>query len=473
MSTFEALAKIADNDVTVINGSTKPTSDETIAINVDVDIAREELDDLEERNAATIEILADTVNATESKDLTQRELNILRASMKAITGTQVIKQPAMESDNQISNTSIALEGLKETLKKFWNFIKEQVKKFWALLKRWWLKTFDISKRTKVRAKKLSEQADREYGVSTDSDLHFKEIKKLAIDGRINDNNAIVYGLKNLEELVFEFVNTESNEKFNETVEVLSDKTASIISGIKSLADAIVKEKGSTHRLGKNELVLRTADMDEFTDIVERCLAKTDSELVNDDKFVMDNAEKYKKQFGDIDKTSFKHSKPLPGDKWILCTKPASKTDLGYTIDLTDVIEGLRRARLYVANNRYAEKQYDAEPQVKVLSTSLISRGCDSIVNICEYINEYRLAFERRDKFKERIIKDIDLIVNEVSGEHEDAYVECDRMVRSFANVVTGLIRRRTDFETNLCAYSISSSVAFLNFSEASLKLYSK
>lgn len=472
MSTFEALTQIADNDVVVITGSTKPTSDEAIAVNTDVDIARSSLDDLEDRNAATIEILADTANATESSDLTPRELNILRATMKAITGAQMFKYPAQESDQTVSNRTIALEGLKETLKKFWNFIKEQVKKFWNLLKRWWYKTFDISKRTRARARKISDEAEKEYGASTESELHFKEIKKLAMDGRINDNNQIIYGLKNLEELVFEFINSDSSEKFNDAVEILSDKTGTIIEGVKSLATSISKARGEDYRIPKDQLVVKTSDMDEFIDIVERCLAKTDSELINNSDFIMDNSDKYKKQFGDLDDTSFRHSKQLPGDKWIICTRPV-QPNKSFIVGLTDVVEGLRRSRLYVASSRYTEKSYDPEAQIKVLSTTLISRGCDSIINICDYVQEYRLAFERRDKFKERIVKDIDRIVNEVSDQEDDAYVECDRMIRSFANAVTGLIRRRTDFETNLCAYAMSSSVAFLNFSEASLKLYSK
>ena len=70
-----------------------------------------------------------------------------------------------------------------------------------------------------------------------------------------------------------------------------------------------------------------------------------------------------------------------------------------------------------------------------------------------------------------MIKEIDQTVNDVTGDNESSYSEVDRLIRSFANAVTGLIRRRSDFETNLCAYSMSTSVAFLNYSELSLKQY--
>ena len=64
-------------------------------------------------------------------------------------------------------------------------------------------------------------------------------------------------------------------------------------------------------------------------------------------------------------------------------------------------------------------------------------------------------------------------INELSEDNESAYAECDRMIRSFANAIIGMIRRRTDFETSLCAYAVSSSVAFLNYAELSLKQYTK
>ena len=474
MSTFEDLQQTANDDVKVIVGDTKPSSDETIATNVDLDIARDHLDDVEERNSATIGIMDDTLIASESADISPRDMGILRVSLSAITGAKVIRPFAQEDvDNKISNRTIALEGFKETLKKFWNYIKEQVKKFWNILKRWWYKTFDISKRAKIRAKKLSDAADKEYGSSVENEIAFRDIKKLAIDGRINDPNAVVKGFKDLETIVHEFINASTTDRFNDTVEALSDKTTSIITGVKSLADTLIKARGEDHKLGRDELSIRTVDLDSFSEIVERCFAKTDTDVVNDDKFALDNAEKYLKQYAESDKAIFKHSAHLPGDKWILSVRPATKKEMGYTVDLVTTIEALRISRILVAPCRYSDKHYEPEPMVKVLGTTAISRACDSIANICEYINEYRVAFERRDKFKERIIKDIDQTVNELSEDNESAYAECDRMIRSFANAIIGMIRRRTDFETSLCAYAVSSSVAFLNYAELSLKQYTK
>ena len=141
--------------------------------------------------------------------------------------------------------------------------------------------------------------------------------------------------------------------------------------------------------------------------------------------------------------------------------------------LPDVVEYVRRGKLIVTSCFYTDKKYDHGLQIRVLNPSLISRGCESVSKICDYVYEYRQAFEKRDKFKERIIKDIDRLIDEVIDDTENAYQEVDRSVRSFANAITGLIRRRADFETSLCSYAISTGVAFANYSEKSLKLYAK
>lgn len=473
MSTFAELQQIANDDVKVIIGSEKQSPDVTIETNAELDVARDHLDEIEDRNAATIDILTDTVVATESRDLTDRELKVLRTTLKALTGEKPIRHVALEDgEEKPLNRTLALEGFKDTLKKFWAYIKEQAKKFWNLLKRWWFKTFDISKRARVRAEKIMKDADNEYGVSADNDINFKEIKKLAINGRINDSAATLKGLKDLESIVFEFINSTTSERFNDTAQALTDKATVILNGIKSHADALIKARGEDGRVERADLSIRSSDLDDFNTIVEQVYAGADSDLVNHRDFGLDKADRYLKQYGEPDKTTYRHSEYLPGDKWILCVKPTLKSS-EHTVDITTTIDGLRASRLIVAPCLYADKQYDPDPLVKVLATTSISRGCESIIRICEYINEYRTSFDRRDRFKERVIKDIDQAVNDVSQENESAYAECDRVIRSFANAIVGLIRRRSDFETSLCAYSMTTSVAFLNYSELSLKQYTK
>ena len=480
MSQFAELSQIADDDVKVILGEEKKTNDLLIDQNPDVKALGEHLDEVEERNATTIELMKDTDIATESRELTEREFAVLRKSLKAITGTQTLQLPAMESGEAQSSRTIAMEGFKETLKKFWSYIKSALLKFWNMLKRWWFKTFDISKRALGRAKKLRDQADREYGVSTENTISFPEVKKLAMDGKYNDIPLILKGFKDLEEIVFEFIETRTSDKFNDTVEELSDQVTRIVNKIKAKADEQVSTNAHDqhYRVLRNSIVIDDSDLKPLNAVVSRVFASNESRLVNSDDFSkLNNSDKYLKQYGEANnntgKDTFLHSALLPGDKWLLSVQPKqllTNAGQGY-VSANDSIDYIRRSRIVVADCRFAGKTYDADATVKVLQPTVISRGCESIIKICEYINEYRIAFEQREKFKDRVIKEIDQTVNDVTGDNESSYSEVDRLIRSFANAVTGLIRRRSDFETNLCAYSMSTSVAFLNYSELSLKQY--
>lgn len=478
MSTFAELQQIADNDVAVIVGTGKKVDEVTIGHNPDVSNMAEHLDQVEERNATTIELMRDTDIATESRQLSSKEFNVLRNSLKAITGTDLLKTPAMEDGEAKDSRNIAMEGFKETLKKFWSYIKTALSNFWNLLKRWWVRTFDISKRSLGRARKLQDQADREYGVSSENEIPFAEIKKLAINGKYTEIPAILKGFKDLEALVFEIVETRTSDKFNDTVELLSDHVTRIVTKMHSDAerDLAANASDENYRVSRKTIVLNDSDLKPLNDVIGEVFSSNDSALIDSEAFNFPNSDKYLKQYGEIGdmnkKDTFKHSQYLPGDKWILTIQPERllSSNQGF-ISANDSIEYIRRSRIVVADCNYAHKTYDGDTMVKTLQPTSISRGCESIIHICEYVNEYRLAFERREKFKDRVIKEIDQTINDVTSDTENAYSEIDRLVRSFANAVIGLIRRRSDFETNLCAYAIGASVAFLNYGELSLKQY--
>ena len=230
MSSFSALTNTADEDVAHIVGEHKQES--TIVtlqkIETEAEMIANVLDDAEERNATTIEILHDTSVATESRDLSPAEYELLCRSLRAMTNQRVLKPVSQESGEKTNYRSIALEGIKDTLKKFWEFIKNSFRKFWDVIKRWWIKCFDISKRLKSRAKDVMEKADREYGSPVENNIVFPEITKLAMNGKFNEPSLILTGLKSLEGVVEEYVNDNSADRFNDTVEEVTDRTGKII-----------------------------------------------------------------------------------------------------------------------------------------------------------------------------------------------------------------------------------------------------
>lgn len=469
MSIFSTLNDTADKDVVIILGQTKK-NDETLIVNdADVKQVTEHLDDVEARFAATVDIMGETAVATESADLSAKDLTILRTSMKAIAGYDSMKTVAAESDDSVSRSSIALEGFKETLTRFWQYLKAQMVKFWNILKRWWIKTFDISKRLLGRAKKMRDKADKEYGSPQFNEIPFHEIKKLAVNGKFHEPNNIISGLSDIEELVDTLITRDRSDAFDDNVEDIANNTFSILTDLQDRIFAAQKNVPEGTRLGKMKLTVSDKLIADLRESISHGYTTNNSDLINLEDFDFSNSVKYKKMYageGDV----LQHSKPLPGDSWILSVTPPTPGENGRYI--TDLIDDIRRSKLVIAPSSYGSKSYDPSMNVRTLLPSQISRGCDFIIRICENVFQHKVTFEARDRMKERIFKDIDNIVRQLSGEDATTFGELDRIVRGFSNAITGFIRRRSEFETNLCAYATGTSAAFLNYSELSLKQYS-
>lgn len=479
MSAFDNLSEIADNDVALVVGNTKEESSTEALENLttEAQVVAETLDEAEERNATAIEVLHDTSCVMESRNLSAAEYELLSRSLRAITNTRALNTIALESaENDNTRRSMVLESIKDTLKKFWEYIKNAFKKFWAVIKRWWIKCFDISKRLKNRAQNVMDKADKEYGSPTNNTIPFSEASKLGVNGKFNEPAVLLNGLKNLEGIVGEYVNENTADRFNDTVEEVSDRTSSMINKIYEVSRTILEQykDDPEYVIQRSEIPVDSDSLKALKLSCERVIASAESEKVSGTTFAMENAEKYRKQYAESGDT-MKHSDYLPGDKWILSVQPNAEsweTGNSKIYTLPDVVELLRRSKVVVASCRYNEKKYDQDQEARVLNTTTIGRGCESVIDICEKVFEYRKSFELRDRFKERVIKDIDRLVSETSESDERAYQQVDRSVRTFANAIVGLIRRRSDFETSLCSYAMTTCVSFVNYCEQSLKQYS-
>ena len=95
-----------------------------------------------------VEDLGETI-AEESAGLTPRAARLLNISLSRIVGAKRANK-IIATENYSSSRSaqedakqIALEGIKDTLKQFWEAIKAQLKKFYNKVKSFFVKVFSI------------------------------------------------------------------------------------------------------------------------------------------------------------------------------------------------------------------------------------------------------------------------------------------------------------------------------------------
>lgn len=436
----------ADDQAPLATGDESETASaaiaEVAAEDGEVADAATEGDDLEEKAEQTEEVAQQVEVAAESNGLDPQASALLHLAFKNITGKSWAdkKLPKHESFNgmkseRIEATQLALEGIKETLKQFWEAIKAQFKKFWAKIKTWYIKTFDASKKLSARAKKLQERAEGTAGTIENKTFSFGSAKAIAIDGKARDANAATGGLKALYEVVSSVLEVRKAEDYDNMVE----KAATSFKGI---AEADENSAGK-------EVASKVIEF--YTKALNGPSAGT--KVTEAD---------YIKLYGDAKEVDVSRGAALPGDRCVVVVKPTG----GATTQL-DGIRAIRTARVVMGNTKAKPRDIEATQDVQTLTTTQISKMCDDVVEISEKVFNFKKAWERRDGAQDKIIKEIDSAIKNVEG-NKDVNGEVARNARSLANALVGTLRRQSAFESTLVSYSLQTCGVFLSYGERSL-----
>ena len=414
----------------------------------DEDTAADKLENEAEQTEEVAEVLEDDVAQERALDPTAAKL--LKLTFQNIVGKQYAGRtlPATESfDGSRSeareNTRIALEGIKETLKKFWEAIKAQFKKVYEKVKSWIVKTFSAAKKLKERAQKLQQKANDTVGTIEEKSFSFGQTKTIAVDGKYNEPGSLTTGLSNIRKWI----------DGNITVKK-SDDYENIIEKAQSAVEKAVKSLGSS---GNVTLRDHAGVMKELTEGAHLSIAPLSTATPEPKLADMFSG-------GKDSKDSVQMSQSLPGGKAIF--KVVARGDGEITID--SLTKRVKNSRLILGNDKYNPRDV-SEGDVKTLTTSQIDKVCDDVIEIAETSYTYEKAWEKRDKFQAKLEREIDAIVKDVNSDNEDKNdSRADRIVRDYATAFTTSVRRRTTFESQFISYALNVGSAMLNYSERSL-----
>ena len=387
--------------------------------------------------------------AQESEGLTPQAAAMLNIALKNIVGkTHANKIIATENYSssrgaQREAKQIALEGIKETLKRFWDAIKAQLKKFYNKVKSFFVKVFSAARKLGDRAKKLQQKANDTVGTIEEKSFSFGQTKTIAVDGKYNEPGSLTTGLSNIRKWI----------DGNITVKK-SDDYENIIEKAQSAVEKAVKSLGSS---GNVTLRDHAGVMKELTEGAHLSIAPLSTATPEPKLADMFSG-------GKDSKDSVQMSQSLPGGKAIF--KVVAKGDGEITID--SLTKRVKNSRLILGNDKYNPRDV-SEGDVKTLTTSQIDKVCDDVIEIAETSYTYEKAWEKRDKFQAKLEREIDAIVKDVNSDNEDKNdSRADRIVRDYATAFTTSVRRRTTFESQFISYALNVGSAMLNYSERSL-----
>lgn len=355
------------------------------------------------------DIKEEVVSATETDGLSPQALKYLQVSLRNIVGKSFANKrlPSMEAaekEDPHSVARIALEGVVDTIKQFWQAIKNQVGKFWNATKSWYIKTFDVANKIIARAKALSEKTNSMTSAPTEKSFTMGGVSLLAVNYSVKEPAACIKGLATLKTILDTILVNVTKQNQNDKADGILNSVTKLTHGVRSnlaQANANLPQIYSESQLGK-------AIQGAFVD---------DAPMYPDLAKVTVDAEMAKKLGIDTQTTSARMSEALPGNKSFFVIGPTNSGTLANepkTVEeLNAVFESIKLFRWLLSDSSSKTKTMDEELDVK----TLMSGQVDQIAGLCEEMGQtilkYKKEFEARDKYIQRVVKGFDVIMKEL------------------------------------------------------------
>lgn len=332
--------------------------------------------------------------------LSERGLQYLKIAFTNIVGKSIAnkKTPAMESfkiTNPLHVTAIALEGITDTIKQFWEAIKNQMGKFWNQTKSWYVKTFDVANKIIARSKTLDDKAQTLTTSPTEKSFEMSGIAFLSVNYQVKDPAPLLKGLTDLKNILdASLLNITKSNQANKTDNILNATKAMLVAG---RADATNQANGKPFNFSVfNEMFDETAEEGPLTKLI--VAQASDPELM--------------KKLSVTQGLAVFESQPLPGNRKLYNVVTTQRTP---TADLDAIVELVKSHRLILSDTAAKAKEMEDSADVKTLNSSQISQLAGVTGEMGETMLGYKKEFEARDKYIKNIIKGFDSIVKELEG----------------------------------------------------------
>ena len=432
----------------------------------------------------------------------------VRLALHQITGKYGITSDVMPSLEAFGGTSgrraatrATLEGISDFLKKIWNAIKAQIQKVWAYMKNWYLKVLDAAPRLKKKAEAVSKRSENMTGSPESKDVS-GPLKQLHIDGKAPDGSLLAAKFKKISETLELGLGSKTAsgyestfEKFEKAINDIAEKDAKDVAKTDGLSGhraataesftsfvMSLEASGSSGLLGADGKSLRSSGSSGLLGADGKPMGEQTAPVVNE---IM--APVVQQQASTV--TSATNTKPPSSGKkndrfgvGTTCNDPEELPGgkASFILDAADPASAIERSRHL--GNKFTDlkekpKEVDASGDFKTFNSSHIQSICDSIVEICDHIIDYKKAWEKRDKYTAKMKSSVDKAINNADKEKADdqnseAAIKIKRSaVRDIAKGLHNTWSKGSSYESAIINYGISVSRAALSVCEASIAEY--
>lgn len=364
-------------------------------------------------------------------------LKLLKVNMEAVLGFDLVEALKagikMEDGANVTQTKMVHESVQGIIRDFWQALKNSFNALWARLKSWYITVTSAAESLVTKANKIKSKAERLSQSPTERNFEFKKYSTIHVGGKVNAG-LLRTGLKDLKGIVEQALNVRT-----------TNEVENFISGAENALEDFVKS--STASNADASWVRRFSDL--YTPSVG---VRTDKVI---EPFIKEQI------IFDEQNAEYKQTAVIPGNKVIVYSALKETS----TVPMYEGL-GLISARVVNKDKReYNEQAVQAE----TLHPAQILDICESVIELADHISFYEKAWQRRDKFMSKVLKELDKSIERI--DQEDLQEGKDKEFKKTTRAILAAIKRSNTYNASLLNMVLAISVGSLNYCESSLALY--
>ena len=375
--------------------------------------------------------------ATESAPLSAQAMRMVAIVVKQSTGEDVIGTNLMGMENVVDDsryqTNIALESIRETLRAFYQAVKRTFYSIWAKIKDWYIKVASLRASIERKAKELIDKASEVTGTANTASFDFARANALHSGKKLSYQT-----LMPSFDVLIKFTNQSLNVKRDTDFE-----------NFISTAEEMVKKLVTSMDGGDDTELLK------FSSLYAPAPSVSTSDITD---------EALKKIYQDEDNNTLTITKAFPGDFAAIISRPNEK--------MSDPINFVRQCWIRLAPNTAKHSNVDSV-SVKTLYPTQVAKFGEMVLESCDSILFFDKAWQRRDKFMNKIFKELDKQVDEIDKGLTDSSADAakEEIAKKLIRSTIAAIKRNNTFNTNLINYNLKVCAAVLELGRACLNQY--
>lgn len=381
-----------------------------------------------------VEEVGDSAGGLVQEGFSSVNTKLLKIVLEDIVGVDLLTTYSVKLEDGMNptQTKLVMESVKQVVRDFWQALKNSFNAIWAKLKSWYITVTSASESLVKKANKIKSRAETLSTTPTERKFEFKHPENIQIQRKVN-SASLQAGLKTVNTVLEQTLNTRSTNEVENFIEAAEDALDNFIKN-SSASNPDSSWANRFSDLYKPSVNVKTSPLSDV---------KIKEQIIYDDK----NAE-------------YDITDVMPGDTSIVYSKLKAES----TLPLSEKL-GLISARLVKTTQKEAESTVQAD----TLYPEQVSAICDLVVELNEQITFYEKAWQRRDKFMNKVLSSLDKSIEKIDNEEvEEGH---DKVYKKTTRAILAAIKRSNTFNASLINYVVKVSAGSLSYCEASLTFY--